>query len=120
MGILQKHVEIAKEKMASVHDAFVHGRYSVVGDLATKVVEQLVEADAAKNNLHFGNHKDRHEYSNANYPKRISKAMKKVWFAYGDLGYDGTNGNRAAAVMRDLEMIVEYFEDRLNEEISPT
>ena len=118
MGTYDKYLAIAKEKMASVLDAFANKRYTVVGDLATKVVEQLVEADAAQKGLHFGTHKDRHEYSNASYPKRINKAMQKVWFAYGDLGYDGTNGNRAEAVMRDMAIIVKYFEDRLNEEIS--
>lgn len=120
MGAYEKHFTIAKEKMASVLEAFAEKRYTVVGDLATKVVEQLVEADAAQNGLHFGTHKDRHEYSNASFPKRINKAMRKVWFAYGDLGYDGTNGNRADAVMRDMGVIVEFFEDRLNEEISQT
>ena len=35
----------------------------------------------------------------------------------GDLGYDGTNGNRAEAVMQDLTLIIEYFEERLNEKI---
>lgn len=118
MGTFQKHLTIAKEKMASVIDAYENGRNSVVGDLATKVVEQLVEADAAQNGLHFGTHKARHDYSNANFTSRINKAMRKVWFAYGDLGYDGTNGDRAKAVMRDLAMIVEFFEDRLDEKIS--
>ena len=56
-------------------------------DLATKVFEQLVEADAARENTHFGTHLDRHQFSRDRYPKEINSAMKKVWFSYGDLGY---------------------------------
>ncbi len=33
------------------------------GDLATKVVEQLVEADAARENTRFGTHLERHQFS---------------------------------------------------------
>ncbi len=72
---------------------------TVVGDLGTKVVEQLIEADAARNNAHFGDHRSRHEYSNENYPLHINRAMRKIWFAYADLGYDGVNGKRAQAVV---------------------
>ncbi|MFC1540100.1 hypothetical protein ACFL41_01270 [Gemmatimonadota bacterium] len=103
--------------MVTVIEAYEYKRNSVVGDLATKAVEQLIEADAAQNGLHFGTHKERHEYSNASFPSHINKAMRKVWFAYGDLGYDGTNGNRAEAVMQDLALIIDYFEERLNEKI---
>ncbi len=56
MAHFQKHLDIAREKMASVYEAYANGRHTVVGDLATKVVEQLVEADAAQNELHFGTH----------------------------------------------------------------
>ena len=62
-----------------------------MGDLGTEVVEQLIEADAARNNAHFGDHRSRHEYSNENYPLHINRAMRKIWFAYADLGYDGIN-----------------------------
>ena len=118
MAHFQKHLDIAREKMASVYEAFANGRHTVVGDLATKAAEQLVEADAAQNGMHFGTHRERHEYSNTNFPRHITNAMQRVWFAYGDLGYDGTNGDRAEAVMRDMATIIEFFEDRLNEKIS--
>ena len=80
--------------------------------LATKVVEQMVEADAAKNNQHFGDHMSRHEYSQKIFPEGINKAMRKIWFACGDLGYDGINGKRAKIVMNNLQIIVEFFETR--------
>jgi len=43
MGTFQKHLTIVKEKMASVIEAHENGRNSVVGDLATKVVDRLNE-----------------------------------------------------------------------------
>ena len=57
MGSFHKHLAIAREKMASVNEAYGKKRYTVVGDLATKVVEQIVEADAATASRHFGTHK---------------------------------------------------------------
>jgi len=44
--------------------------------------------------------------------------MQRLWFAYGDLGYDGTNGRRARVVMENLRRIVEFFEDRFDETIA--
>jgi len=43
--------------------------------------------------------------------------MRKLWFIYGDLGYDGTNGNKAERAMRILEEIVQFFEKRWGIEI---
>ena len=91
---------------------------TVVGDLGTKVVEQLIEADAARKNEHFGDHRSRHEYSNRNYPDRINRAMRKIWFAYADLGYDGINGKKAKAVIDNLRVIIGFFEKRFGTIIS--
>jgi len=112
MGNTDKHVSLAKEKLEATFDAYEKKMSTVVGDLATKVVEQLVEADAAKNNRHFGDHMSRHEYSQKTFPEKINKAMRKIWFAYGDLGYDGINGKRAKTVITNLEIIVDFFETR--------
>ncbi|GAI55848.1 unnamed protein product [marine sediment metagenome] len=57
-------------------------------------------------------HNSRQEYSNENFPDEINKAMRKIWFAYGDLGYDGINGKRAKAVIDNLKIIIEFFEKR--------
>ncbi len=43
--------------------------------------------------------------------------MRKVWFAYGDLGYDGTDGKRAKAVISNLNKIIKYFEKRFGKKI---
>jgi hypothetical protein len=117
MGDFQKHLELAKEKLRATLAAYNNKQSTVVGDLGTKVVEQLVETDAARSGEHFGDHKSRHEYSNKNFPAEINKAMRKIWFAYGDLGYDGINGNRAKAVIDNLRIIIEFFEKRFGVEI---
>ncbi len=118
MGDFQKHLELAKEKFRATVNAYYNKQSTVVGDLGIKVVEQLVEADAARNNEHFGDHQSRHEYSNKNFPFEINKAMRKIWFAYGDLGYDGSNGKRAKEVMDNLKIIIEFFEKRFGVIIS--
>ncbi len=105
-------MRLAKEKYYATSIAFANKHMTVVGDLGTKVVEQLIEADAARNNEHFGDHRSRHEYSNKNYPLHINRAMRKIWFAYADLGYDGANGKRANAVVNNLKVIIKFFSKR--------
>ncbi|MBL7131511.1 MAG: hypothetical protein ISS45_08955 [Candidatus Omnitrophica bacterium] len=117
MGDFQKHLELAREKFKATINAYNNKQSTVVGDLGTKVVEQLVEADAANKGEHFGDHQSRREYSNKNFPAEINKAMRKVWFAYGDLGYDGINGKRAKAVIDNLKIIIEFFEKRFEVKI---
>lgn len=110
MGNYKKHLKLAKEKLDATINAYHNKQNTVVGDLGTKVIEQLIEADAARNNEHFGDHQSRHEYSNKHYPSEINKAMRKIWFAYGDLGYDGLNGKRAKVVIDNLKTVVKFFE----------
>ena len=114
MGNFKKHIEITKEKLEAVISAYKNKQHTVVGDLATKVIEQLIEADASRERKHFGDHSARHDFSNENYPGTINRAMRKVWFAYGDLGYDGVNGKRAKSVMDNLKKVVEFFEERFD------
>ena len=52
-----------------------------------------------------------------NFPAETNKAMRKVWFAYGDLGYDGINGKRAKQVIDNLKIIIELFEKRFEVKI---
>ena len=117
MGDFNKHLKLAKEKLKATVTAYHNKQTTVVGDLGIKVIEQLVEADAAKRDEHFGDHKSRYEYSKMNFPSDVNKAIRKVWFAYGDLGYDGINGRRAKIVMENLKIIVRFFEKRFGVEI---
>jgi hypothetical protein len=117
MGDYKKHISIAREKLSALKEAFNKEQFTVVGDLATKVVEQLIEADAAREGKHFGTHLDRHAYSNSIFTKEINGTMRKIWFAYGDLGYDGVNGKRAKSVMKNIQIILDYFGKRFGEKI---
>ena len=90
-----------------------------VGNLGTKVVEQLVEADAARTGKHIGTHPDRQDYAKREFPGYVNVAMKRVWFAYGDLGYDGVNGKRAKEIVVNLNKVLEFFEGRFGERIEP-
>lgn len=118
MGNFEKHLSLAKEKLKATVTSYENKLNTVVGDEATKVVEQLIEADAAQNRMHLGDHKSRHDYSNKTYPTEISNAMRKIWFAYGDLGYDGLNGKRAKIVMDNLVVVVDFFEKRFGATIN--
>ena len=80
-------------------------------------MEQLIEADAARENTHFGTHLDRHQFSGNRYSKEINAAMKRVWFSYGDLGYDGVNGGRAKRAVKNLDNILKFFSKRFSEQI---
>jgi hypothetical protein len=117
MGSFQKHLKLAKEKLKATINAYRNKQNTVVGDLGIKVVEQLIEADAARVKEHFGDHLSRHEYSNKSFPSEINKTMRRIWFAYGDLGYDGINGKRAKAVIDNLKVVIEFFERRFGEKI---
>ncbi|OIO75220.1 MAG: hypothetical protein AUJ85_03755 [Elusimicrobia bacterium CG1_02_37_114] len=117
MGDFEKHIKIAKEKIGATKEAFAKKNNTVVGDLAIKVVEQLVEADIARKGEHFGDHKSRHAYSNKEFPEKINNSMRRIWFAYGDLGYDGVNGKRAKIVMENLEIVIKFFEARFGVKI---
>ncbi len=101
-----------------LNSAYSKKQNTVVGDLGTKVVEQLIEADAAKENKHFGDHRSRHDYANRQFPKMVNIAMRKIWFAYGDLGYDGINGKRAKTVMDNMKILIKFFETRFEVEIN--
>ena len=45
--------------------------------------------------------------------------MKRIWFGYGDSGYDGVNGKRAKEVVDNLKRVVSFFEERFGERIEP-
>ena len=118
MGDAERHLRIAEEKLAALRSAFDNKQYTVVGDLATKVCEQLVEASAADEGLHFGTHTDRHNFSNEHFPRKVNDAMRKLWFAYGDLGYDGINGKRAKMVLENLRIILSYFREQYGDKVN--
>ncbi|KPV64022.1 MAG: hypothetical protein AOA66_0473 [Candidatus Bathyarchaeota archaeon BA2] len=97
-------------------DEFDKRRYTVVGDMALKTVEQAIEAVASREGKHFHvsprmAHALRVKWAKENFPE-ISADLDIVWSAYGDLGYDGLDGNRAREAVEAMERIVDEIERR--------
>lgn len=116
MGDFDHHARLAKEKRAAAIDEYEKGRYTVVGDLALKTVEQVVEAVASKAGKHFHvtprtAHAERTKWAKERFPA-LSKDLDMLWSAYGDLGYDGLNGRRARDAVEAMERILDGIERR--------
>ncbi len=114
MGDLKHHSKLAKEKWAAAIEEYGRGRYTVVGDLAIKCVEQAIEALASKENLHFHTnprsaHANRVSWVKKNFPQ-LSSYIDMLWGAYGTLGYEGEDGERAKKVLEAMEVILNEFE----------
>lgn len=116
MGDLSHHSRLAKEKREAALDEFKKRRYTVVGDLTLKAVEQAIEAVASQLGMHFHltprtAHAERVRWAKKNFPE-IAADLDVVWGTYGDLGYDGLNGNRARDAVEAMERIMDGIEKR--------
>ncbi|MHA1605248.1 MAG: hypothetical protein ACTSWF_11425 [Candidatus Freyarchaeota archaeon] len=116
MGDPLHHSRLAKEKREAALEEYQRGRYTVVGDLVIKAVEQAIEAAASKEGIHFHlnpktAHARRSKWAKQKFPE-IAADLEIVWGAYGDLGYDGLNGNRAREAVEAMERIISEFESR--------
>jgi hypothetical protein len=114
MGNLEHHCKLAKEKRIAALEEFDKRRYTVVGDLAIKAVEQAIEALASLENLHFhlrpkSAHANRILWIKKKFPN-LSGYIDMLWGAYGILGYEGTNGERAKKALEAMEVILNEFE----------
>ncbi|MBS7656224.1 hypothetical protein KEJ50_07010 [Candidatus Bathyarchaeota archaeon] len=106
-----------RKRLAAL-DEFDKKRYMVVGDLAIKAVEQAIEALAALENLHFhlhprSAHNARLHWIKEKFPY-LSKDIDELWGAYGVLGYEGINGERAEKVIAAMERVLNEFENKSN------
>lgn len=111
MSDLEVHIRAAKEKRAAAHDEHRRRRYTVVGDLAIKAVEQAIEAAAATENKHFhvqprSAHASRLEWARQKFPP-LSRDISELWGAYGTLGYEGEDGNRASKALEAMERVMD-------------
>lgn len=116
MGDEAHHSWLAREKREAALDEFEKGRYTVVGDLALKAVEQAIEAAAARTGMHFHvsprtAHAERTRWAKESFPE-VAADLDVVWGAYGDLGYDGLDGNRAREAVEAMERILDGVERR--------
>jgi hypothetical protein len=110
------HVKAAREKRAAALDEFDKKRYMVVGDLAIKTVEQAIEALAALENKHFhllprSAHSGRIRWVKDKFPS-LSKDVDELWGAYGVLGYEGIDGERARKAVEAMERVLDELGKR--------
>lgn len=103
MGDAFHHVKIAEENFQGAAEELKNKRYSNVGFLCLRALEQMIEACASKEGLHFHEHprtahKNRRNWLKARHPDLLS-LWDQLWGIYGALGYGGLNGERAAQAL---------------------
>lgn len=114
MSDLEIHVRAVREKRLAAMEEFEKKRYMVVGDLAIKAVEQAIEALAALEEKHFhlhprSAHSNRQRWIKQKLPP-LSKDVDELWGAYGALGYEGIDGERAKKVIDAMERVLDEIE----------
>lgn len=114
MGDLEHHRRLAKEKRDAAIEEYDKGRWTVVGDLTIKAVEQAIEALASLENLHFhmkprSAHANRIAWIKEKFPD-LSKYVDMLWGTYGALGYEGIDGERAKKALEAMEVILNGLE----------
>lgn len=95
-------------------EEYAKGRFSVVGDLAVKAVEQAIEAVASLEGKHFHTdprtaHANRIRWVKEKFPA-VSADIDMLWGAYGMLGYEGADGERAKKALEAMERILDVLE----------
>lgn len=116
MGDLEHHRRLSLEKSKAAFEEYERGRYTVVGDLAIKAVEQAIEALASLDGLHFHTnprsaHANRIMWVKKMFPE-LSGYVDMLWGAYGMLGYEGVDGDRAKKVLEAMEVVLNEFEKK--------
>lgn len=114
MGDKEHHAGLAREKREAALDEYERGRYTVVGDLAIKAVEQAIEAAASLDGKHFHTdprsaHANRVRWIRERCPA-ASKDINMIWGAYGALGYEGVDGERAKRALEAMERVLDVLE----------
>ena len=116
MGDANHHVAIAEENLKGASDELKNRRFSNVGLLALRALEQMIEACIAKVNLHFHEHprrahRNRRNWLRTNHPDLLY-AWDELWGIYGALGYGGLNGERAEQAVKIVSRAVRELSRR--------
>jgi len=111
---VEVHVRAVREKRVAALEEFEKGRFMVVGDLAIKAVEQAIEALATLEGKHFhlrprSAHAERMRWIKERFPS-LSKDVDELWGAYGALGYEGIDGDRAKKAVDAMERVLVEIE----------
>jgi hypothetical protein len=107
MGDVTHHVNITLENLKGALEELKNQRFSNVGLLFLRALEQMIEACASKEGLHFHEHpksahKNRRNWLKMHHPD-LSEAWDQLWGIYGALGYGGINGERAKQALAILK-----------------
>jgi len=111
---VEVHLRAVREKRLAALEEFEKGRFMVVGDLAIRAVEQAIEALAALEGKHFhlrprSAHAERMRWIKERFPS-LSKDVDELWGAYGALGYEGIDGDRARKAISAMERVLVEIE----------
>ena len=114
MSDVEIHVRAVREKRLASLEEFEKRRFMVVGDLTIKTVEQAIEALAALEGKHFhlhprSAHAKRMQWFKESFPS-LSKDIDELWGAYGALGYEGIDGERAKKAIDAMERVLDAIE----------
>ena len=102
-----RHINIAEENLKGAVDELNNKRFTNVGLLSLRAMEQMIEACASKEGLHFHEqprtaHKNRRNWLK-NHHRDLLEAWDQLWGIYGALGYGGLNGERAKQALEILK-----------------
>lgn len=110
MGDMAHHAKLAEENFKGALEELTNKRFSNVGLLALRALEQMVEACAVKEGLHFHEyprtaHKNRRNWLKTHHPDLV-EIWDQLWGIYGALGYGGLNGERAKEATHILKNVL--------------
>jgi hypothetical protein len=99
MGNALQHARLAEENLAGAAEELENKRHSNVGFLSLRALEQMIEACASKEGLHFHEHprtahNNRRSWLKTHHPD-LAHFWDQLWGIYGALGYGGLDGDRA-------------------------
>ncbi len=99
MSDTTRHTNIAEENLKGALDELKNKRFTNVGLLSLRALEQMIEACASKEGLHLHEHprtahKNRRNWLKTHHPDLLD-IWDQLWGIYGALGYGGLNGERA-------------------------
>jgi len=107
MNDTTRHIIIAEENLKGACEELKNKRFTNVGLLSLRALEQMIEACASKEGLHFHEHprtahKNRRNWLNTHHPDLLI-IWDQLWGIYGALGYGGLNGGRAKQALAILK-----------------
>jgi hypothetical protein len=118
MGDIKHHAKITEENFKGALEELKNRRFSNVGLLSLRALEQMIEACAVKEGLHFHEHprtahKNRRNWLKTHHPDILDE-WDKLWGVYGALGYGGINGERAEQAIITLKKCLTELSRREN------